>query len=73
MKAEALGNLERAKGKVLNDYPDMNSRKLKMLMDAITAKEQEDFTLAERLNVSLFKAIDGLKAMLSIQSDEVKW
>lgn len=73
MKAEALGNLERAKGKIFNEYPELNSRKLKMLTDSQTTKEQQEYALAERLNVSLFKVIDGLKSMLSIQQEEVRW
>ena len=74
LKAKALGNLERKKSEVLRNYPDLNARLLKMTIDSQTVQEQEDYMLAERLNVGLFKTVDGLKSILSIQTgDEVKW
>ncbi len=71
--AECKGNLERAKGKVLNNHPDLNSRHLKMKMDANTVDEQEALELAERLWTGLHKTIDGLKSLLSIQEKETSW
>ncbi len=75
IKAQAHGNLERKKGEVMRSYPDLNYRLLKLRIDSETAAEQEQFVLAERINVSLFKAIDGLKALLNVQdkTEEVKW
>ncbi len=74
--AKTLGDLERAKGEVMRKYPDLSYRLLKMRIDNETAQQQEDRELAERLSVSLFKTIDGLKSLLSIQSEEeteLKW
>lgn len=73
LRAEALGNLERAKAKSLKNHPDLNSRLLKMRMDADTIEEQENLELAESLSTALYKTIDGLKSLLSIQEKEIKW
>lgn len=76
LTAQALGDLERKKGAVRRNYPDMSYRLLKMHIDSETAEEQENYLLAQRLSVSLFKTIDGLKSLLSIQSEEeqeLKW
>lgn len=71
--AECKGNLERAKSKVLKNHPELNSRLIKMKMDAQTVDEQEALELAERLWVGLHKTIDGLKSLLNIQEKETKW
>lgn len=71
LRAESLGNLERAKAKVLKNNPDLNSRLLKMKIDAYTAYEQEELELAESLSTALYKTIDGLKSLLSIQEKDI--
>lgn len=72
--AECKGNLENAKAKVLNNYPELNSRLIKLTMDAQTIDEQEALELAERLWIGLHKTIDGLKSLLSMQEkNEPTW
>ncbi len=71
LRAESLGNLERAKAKVLKNNPDLNSRLLKMKIDANTVDEQEELELAESLSTALYKTIDGLKSLLSIQEKDI--
>lgn len=72
--ATAKGDLERAKAASLRKHTGLNSRLLKMHMDSDTINEQEALELAERLSIALYKTIDGLKSILSIQQeDEVKW
>ena len=72
--AECKGNLERAKSNVLKNHPELNSRLIKMKMDANTVDEQEALELAERLYSSLNKTIDGLKSLLNVQEkNEPTW
>ena len=72
--AKCKGNLERAKSRVLINHPDLNSRLIKIKMDANTVDEQEALELAERLYASLNKTIDGLKSLLSVQEkNEPSW
>jgi hypothetical protein len=71
--SKCKGDLERAKAKVLKNHPELNSRLIKMKMDAQTVDEQEALELAERLWVGLHKTIDGLKSLLAIQEKEIKW
>lgn len=74
IKAQAFGELEKAKAKVIRNNPDPQYRMLKMKIDQYTTDEQEAYMTADRLHVSLFKVIDGLKALLSIQDrDTVSW
>lgn len=74
LKAEAHRALFKARDKIIRNNPDAKTAHLKLIVDAQTADEQAEFMLAERLNVSLSKAIDGLKAILNISSEEeVKW
>lgn len=72
--AQCKGNLERAKSKVLKNHPELNSRLIKMKMDAQTVDEQEALELAEKLWSGLHKTIDGLKSLLSVQEkNEPTW
>lgn len=71
--AECKGNMERAKAKVLKNHPELNSRLIKLTMDAQTVDEQEALELAERLWIGLHKTIDGLKSLLSVQESDLKW
>jgi hypothetical protein len=75
LKSEAHKKLFQAKYKVMKAHPSERVALLKMIVDAQTAEEQAEFMLAERLNVSLAKAIDGLKAVLHITAPEaeIKW
>lgn len=75
IKAIAYGNLEKAKAALIQNYPDQNARMLKILIDSQTVDEQEQYILADRLHISLFKAIDGLKSMMAVQEKqvEVRW
>lgn len=75
LKAKAFGDLEKAKGKVMQNHPDLSVALLRLRMASQTTEEQEAYMMADRLNASLFKAIDGLKALLSIQAKEAvpKW
>jgi len=67
------GDLERAKALTLRNNPDLNSRLLKIKMDANTIDEQQNLEYAEKLWTGLHKAIDGLKSLLYIQENEIKW
>jgi len=71
--SECKGNLERAKKQVLFNYPDLNSRLLKMRIDAETIQEQEELELAEKLWQALNKTIDGLKSLLFIKESDLGW
>jgi len=64
-----------AKNKVIKNNPDMKTNELKLRIEAWTGEEQATYLLAERLNVSLSKAIDGLKAVLNItkEQDSTLW
>lgn len=71
--SKAKGNLERAKGLTLNQYPNLNSRLIRIKMDSMTVNEQEDLELNERLWTGLHKTIDGLKSLLVIKEKETSW
>lgn len=71
--AECKGNLERARAIVLKNHPELNSRLIKLTMDAQTVDEQEALELAERLWIGLHKTIDGLKSLLNVQEKETSW
>lgn len=75
LKSEAYKSLCEAKQKVMRGNPHLKTNELKLRIEAFTSEEQGEYMLAERLNVSLSKAIDGLKAVLNITSkdDLVKW
>jgi hypothetical protein len=76
LQSKALGDLERKKGELLRKYIDLPYRMLKMRIDSESASEQEEYLLAQRINMALSKTIDGLKSLLSIQSEEgseLKW
>jgi len=74
LKADAHKTLFNARESIIDKYPDTKVAMLKLYIDSQTAEEQADFILAERLNVSLAKAIDGLKAIMNIKEEEsVNW
>ena len=69
------GELERAKAVTLRKHPELNSRLIKMRIDASTVDEAEALELAERLWAGLHKTIDGLKSLLNVQekNHEITW
>ena len=69
--AECKGRLETSKARTLQMYPDLNSRQIRIKMEAFSVYEQQELELAERLWSGLNKTIDGLKSLLSIQDKEV--
>jgi len=74
LKANAHRNLFDAREQIIDKYPDTKVAMLKLYIDSQTSDEHAKFILAERLNVSLAKAIDGLKAIMNIkEEDSVKW
>lgn len=75
LKSQAYKRLFEKKGEVMETNEGMKTALLRMVVDAETASEQAEYLLAERLNVSLAKAIDGLKSVLNITKEEaaIKW
>jgi hypothetical protein len=67
------GDLERAKALTLRNYPDLNSRMVKLKIDANTTDEQQNLEYAEKLWTGLHKTIDGLKSLLNVQEKETSW
>jgi hypothetical protein len=75
LKSNAYKALFLKKEKIMDINEGMKTALLRMTVEAGTANEQAEYLLAERLNVSLSKAIDGLKSVLNITAKEAepKW
>jgi hypothetical protein len=75
LKSIKYDKLYSAKRRVMENNPYMKTALLRMTIEAETSHEQAEYMLAERLSVSLSKAIDGLKSILSItkEHDSTVW
>ena len=70
LKSLTYKKLFKKKEKLMIENEGTKTALLRMIVEAGTSDENAEYLLAERLNVSLSKAIDGLNSVLNIPKDE---